>query len=423
MKTLFVNAHIVNEGHVTDGELMIDGDTIADKGTADRVIDLKGAYLIPGVIDDHVHMREPGLTQKATMASETRAAAAGGVTSVMDMPNVVPPTTSLEAWEAKRAIGRRECRVNYAFFFGATNDNAGVLPSLPTEHLPGIKVFMGSSTGGMLVDDAEALRRVFANAPRLVMAHCEDTSIINRNAERYGDSRDISMHQLIRSREACLESSRLAVKIAEETGARLHIAHVTTAEELALAGSRVTLEACVAHLLYCDNDYSRLGTRIKCNPAIKTERDREALREALTDGRITLVATDHAPHLIRDKEGGCLTAASGMPMVQFSLISMLRILPVERVVQLMCHAPATLFGIENRGYLRAGYKADLAVVRSVSPWTIGSDDIVSQCGWSPLEGSVQTWRVEQTWVNGEQVFADGRIRDDVRGQELTFTKC
>lgn len=424
MKTLFTNARIVNEGSVTCGSMLIEDDTIIDinptNTEADRVIDLDNAYLMPGVIDDHVHMREPGLTQKATMATETRAAAAGGVTSVMDMPNVVPQTTSIEAWNAKRALGAQECRVNYAFFFGATNDNADVLPTLPTGHLPGIKVFMGSSTGGMLVDDAAALRRVFANSPRLVMTHCEDTAIINSNAGRYGDSRDISVHPLIRSREACIESSRLAAGIARETGAQLHIAHVTTAEELELAGGKVTLEACVPHLLFCDEDYARLGTRIKCNPAIKTRADRDALRKALADGRVTLVATDHAPHLPKDKEGGCLTAASGMPMMQFSLISMLQLLPPEQVARLMCHAPASLFGIERRGFLRPGYKADLAIARPVSPWTLTHSDVVSKCGWSPLEGSTQTWRVEQTWVNGKPVFRNGMIDDNVRGEELCF---
>lgn len=397
------------------------------------------SLLLPGIIDEHVHSREPGLTQKGDLSSETHAAAAGGVTTVMDMPNVVPQTTTLEALSERQALGAAHSFVNYSFYFGATNTNAALLMQLDPTTVPAVKLFMGSSTGGMLVDRGEALRAVFESSPLPIMAHCEDSEIISRNMRDaqacYGDDPDVIHHAEIRSREACIASSQLAVQLAKETGARLHIAHITTQEELELpsimggGGGRpsVTLEACVPHLFFTDEDYKTLGTRIKCNPAVKTREDREALRRGLMDGRITTVATDHAPHLLTDKVGGCKRAASGMPMVQFSLPVMLElveegVLTIERMVELMCHNPARLFDIENRGFIREGMKADLVLVCR-RPWTLTTDKVVSRCGWSPLEGRTFPWQVEQTYCNGRQIYNKGVFAEgNKHAHQLTFKR-
>ena len=434
------NATLVNEGDEFQGSVLI-GDGRIDSVKRDGLIvapralevDATGMWLMPGVIDDHVHMRDPGLTHKATMDSETAAAAAGGVTSVMDMPNVLPPTTTLELLEERRRLGALNCHVNYAYYLGATRDNADEICRLDPTLVPGVKVFMGSSTGDMLVDDEEALRRIFADSPVMVMAHCEDAARIDqRMAEavaRYGDDPDVSLHPIIRDAEACYQSTVRAIGLACETGARLHVAHVSTELELSLfegACPRISAEACVAHLLYCDADYARLGTRIKCNPAVKSVRDRDALRRALNDGRITLVATDHAPHLLTEKQGGCRRAASGMPMVQFSLPAMLGladegVLSRPKVVELMCHAPARLFGIRNRGFLRPGYWADL-VLLSRKPHVVAREDVLSLCGWSPLEGTTLGWTVERTWVNGELAWDGREVDRRVLGQPLVFDR-
>lgn len=435
MKTLIHNALIVNERHSFFGALLIDGEQIVsvyladDKlPMADTIVDAKGAYLLPGVIDSHVHFREPGLTRKGDTASESRAALAGGVTSVMDMPNVSPQTTTNALWEERMEIGRREMRVNYAYYLGATNDNLVEIQNVNRNHVPAIKLFMGSSTGGMLVEKEEALRSIFRHSPLPIMAHCEDTACIVQRMkeaqEQYGDDPNVSYHPWIRSREACLLSSKSAVKLAQEEGAKLHIAHLSTSEELELVGDNVTAEACVGHLFFSDNDYEQLGTRIKVNPSIKTMQDRQALRQALSDGRITTIATDHAPHLIEEKEGGARKAASGMPMVQFSLPCMLEmvqegVLSIERMVELMCHAPATLFNISNRGFIRPGYQADLVLVAPES-WTLTKTGILSKCGWSPLEGHTFQHRVLQTYINGHLAYNHGQIDDDVRGQALLF---
>ncbi len=451
MKTLIKNATLVSEGRTWQGALLIDGGHIeallapaeadALEAQAHRVVDAEGCYLLPGVIDTHVHFREPGLTHKADIATESRAAAAGGVTSVMDMPNVVPQTTDLDTLEARFLLGAEHCRVNYSYYFGVTNSNADLLPRLDTRRVCGVKLFMGSSTGNMLVDRREALRRVFAESPLPIVAHCEDSARISEQTVHfkalYGDDPAVEFHPQIRDAEACYRSSALAVELAEEAGARLHIAHVTTARELELFSpsplcgtdgtvtKRITAEVCVPHLLYSDADYARLGTRIKCNPAVKTATDRDALRRALTDGRLDTLGTDHAPHLLSEKLGGALKAVSGMPMVQFSLPAMLGlvdegVLPIERLVELMCHAPARLFGIEGRGFLRPGYQADLVLVRPACPHTVQTADVLSKCGWSPLEGEVLSWRVEQTYCNGHLVYDHGRIDDDYRGEALTF---
>lgn len=443
MKILVNNATIVNEGKALRGSIVIDGDCISDifegnntpRGQFDATVDATGCFVLPGVIDDHVHFREPGLTAKADIRSESRAAAYGGVTTYFDMPNTVPQTTTPLALEVKRAIAARDSRVNYSFFYGATNTNADTFSQLDIHRIPGIKLFMGSSTGNMFVDRAEALDKVFATAPVPVMAHCEDTAIINDNMRRakelYGDDPDVIHHPEIRSEEACYRSTELAVRLARKHNARLHVAHVTTARELSLfepwtdAMPSITAEAVIAHLMFCDKDYARLGTLIKCNPAVKSEADREALRRALTDGRIAVVGTDHAPHLPVDKQGGCAKAASGMPMLQFSLVAMLElvdrgVLTVERVAELMCHRPAQLFDVRQRGFIRKGYKADLAIVRPNTPWTVTEDCIQSKCGWSPMTGHTFNWRVEHTFCNGRHILDNGRFDASCRGEEVLF---
>lgn len=437
MTTLIHNAILVNEGQSMRGALLIDGEQIAailPSGAtlprADRIIDAQGALLLPGVIDDHVHLREPGLTHKADTASESRAAVAGGVTSLMDMPNVMPQTTTNALWEERMAIGARECRTNYAYFLGATNDNIDEIRAVDRRHVPAIKLFMGSSTGNMLVDDEAALRQIFSQSPLPIMAHCEDTGRINQRMkqaqEQWGEDPAVEAHAWIRDAEACYQSAALAARLAHETGARLHIAHLSTERELGLVGDNVTAEACVGHLIFCDEDYATLGTRIKVNPSIKSSADRKALRQALNDGRITLVATDHAPHLLSDKQGGARKAASGMPMVQFSLVCMLNlvdegIISIERLVELMCHAPATLYNIEKRGFLRPGYQADIALVENC-PWTLHQEDVLSKCGWSPLEGYHFSHRVAMTFVNGQLAYDHGTLHDEIRGQSLIFNR-
>ncbi len=453
MRTRIQNATIVNEGKRFAGTVMLEDDKIlsivpsSDSAhvfpSADWVVEAEELFLFPGVIDDHVHFREPGLTRKADIATESRAAAAGGVTSYMDMPNVVPQTTTLEALDDKFRLAAEKSLVNYSFFFGATATNTDALERVDPRKVCGVKLFMGSTTGDMLVDREDALRTIFSRSPLLVMAHCENPSVMSANLQsfrkRYGDDPDVRYHSAIRSEEACFRSTEQAVGLARETGARLHVAHVSTARELSLfsrvplsdetAGrmKSVTAEACVAHLLFTDDDYDRLGTRIKCNPAVKGEADRAALRQALTDGRIDVVGSDHAPHLPSEKEGGCVKAASGMPMVQFSLVSMLRlsdegVLPVERVAELMCHAPARLFRVRNRGFIREGMQADLVLLRPSRPWTLRKADILSRCGWSPLEGETFGWAVEQTYCNGHLVYDHGHVNTDTRGRQLTFDR-
>ena len=429
VRILIENGRIVNAGRTFEGSIVVEGDRISEiiegkgqpRGNFDRTIDATGAFVLPGIIDTHVHFREPGLTEKADIASESRAAAYGGVTSYIDMPNTVPQTTTTEALEEKFRLAREKSHVNYSFFFGATNDNSSDFHRLDRRRVAGIKLFMGSSTGNMLVDGEKSLEKVFQTAAGLgfpVVAHCEDTTIINRNMEvfksMHGDDPDVRFHPLIRSEEACLKSSSLAVSLARKTGARLHIAHLSTARELDLLGDGVTGEACVAHLLFTQDDF-----------AVKTAADRAALRAALADGRIATVATDHAPHLLAQKQGGCVRAASGMPMIQFSLPVMLGladegVLGVERVVELMCHHPAHLFGMVGRGFLQAGFKADIAIVRRVEPWTVTRDIIQSKCGWSPLEGDRLHWRVETTICNGRVILDHGDFDATVRGEEIQF---
>lgn len=443
MRTLIKNGTIVNEGRSFLGDLVVDGEQIeeiyegkAPRGIYDQVIDASGCFVLPGVIDDHVHFREPGLTRKADIESESRAAAFGGVTSYFEMPNTNPQTTTLEALEDKFALGAQKSHVNYSFFFGATNDNVDLFDRLDVHRIPGIKLFMGSSTGNMLVDKYESLQQIFVKAKKMglpVMTHCEDTDIINRNMaayqEKYGEDPDVKFHPEIRSVEACYESSSLAVKLAKESGAHLHIAHVTTARELEFFGKdeNITGEAVIAHLYFSDEDYADKQAFIKCNPAIKTVNDRKALREALADGRISVVGTDHAPHEWKDKQGGCAKAASGMPMVQFSLVSMLElvdkgVLSIERMVEVMSHCPAKLFHVDKRGFLRPGYQADIVIVRPHTAWTVQKEIIQSKCGWSPMEGHEYQWQVEQTICNGHLIYNKGEFDEAYRGEELTFRK-
>jgi dihydroorotase len=445
MKTIIRNATIVNEGRQFVGSVVIEGEYIqqvieGDDSTQayDLEIDATGLYLFPGVIDDHVHFREPGMTYKADIGSESRAAAAGGVTSYMEMPNTNPPTTTLDLLEEKFQIAAQDSRVNYSFYFGATNDNVDTLPILDRTRVPGVKVFMGSSTGNMLVDRQESLYRIFATSPLLLMAHCESTNVIEANIrafkKRYKGQNDfpVRYHSRIRSVEACYESSSLAVQMAKETGARLHIAHVSTAKELELfekkpiEEKKITAEAVIAHLMFSTEDYDTLGTRIKCNPAVKTPEDRAALREALTNGLIDVVATDHAPHLENEKLGGALKAASGMPMIQFSLVSMLElsemeVLPIERIPDLMSHNPAKLFHIEKRGFIRSGYYADLTLVDPDANWQVREGRYYTKCGWTPMDERFFKWRVRRTIINGITVFSDGVVVDGVRGKELRFS--
>ena len=440
MKTLIYGATIVNEGRSFKGCLTLEYDLIASvtegeavpEGHFDLRLNAEGCVVMPGVIDDHVHFREPGLTAKADIESESRAAAYGGVTTFFEMPNTLPQTTTLDALNQKLELAQVKSHVNYSFFFGATNQNAHLFERLDPKRVPGIKLFMGASTGNMLVDRLETLENIFKNAPLPIMTHCEDTQLVNQNmaeAKRlYGDDPAVEHHPAIRSAEACYHSSALAVELATKYGAQLHVAHLTTARELSLFGHnpRITAEAVIAHLWFSDADYRTRGTQIKCNPAVKTSADRDALRAALTDGRISVVATDHAPHLVSDKIGGCAKAASGMPMVQFSLPAMLElcekgVLTIERVVELMCHAPARLFAVSKRGFIKPGYKADLTIVRRGEPWTVTKDCVQSKCQWSPMEGEKFRWRVVQTICNGHLLLdKDGTFDAQYRGEEVAF---
>ncbi len=441
--TLITNARMVNEGQITEGDLLIRDGRIEriernlGWAAAAKVIDATGHLLLPGMIDDQVHFREPGLTHKADLHSESRAAVAGGITSYMDMPNTQPQTVTLEALEAKHRVAAEHSLANHSFYLGATNDNLEVIRSLDPCRACGIKVFMGASTGNMLVDDPAVLERLFRDAPTLVAAHCEDSSVIRRNEEifrkRYGEDVPMHLHPQIRSEDACFRSSSLAVDLARIHGTRLHVLHLTTARELELfeRGSapdkRITAEACVHHLYFDERDYETKGTLIKCNPAIKTRADRDALRAALVDGRIDLIGTDHAPHTAEEKAETYFQAPAGLPLVQHALPMALelyhaRLLPLDLLVEKVSHAPARLFDVAERGFLREGYWADLVLVDLHADYEVLREDVLYKCGWSPLEGRWLHSRVLTTFVNGQKVYDRGQIDETVRGRRLEFDR-
>lgn len=444
--TLIKDATVINEGQVQKASVLIEDEIIAGVYTpnesnipeADNFIDAAGRWLMPGAIDDHVHFRDPGLTHKADMGTESRAAAAGGVTTIFDMPNCIPQTITQKDLDDKFERAAECCLVNHSFYLGATHDNIETVEALDPTRICGVKLFMGSSTGGMLLDDKDSLKTLFRAAKVPVAVHCEETDIINANMEHYvqqcGGEPPVEFHPLIRSEEACYASTSKALDAAAGTHVHLHILHITTARELSLFGNgslkekQFTAEACPAHLWFTDADYATKGAFIKCNPAIKTAADRDALRKALTNGIIDVVGTDHAPHLFLEKQGGCKTAASGMPVLPYSLPIMLElmdqgVLSLTDVVRLMCHNPAQLFGIKERGYIRQGYKADLTLLsHSDEGWTAGPLNNPTKCKWSPFEGQQFHWKVDTTWVNGHAVYNDGEFDTTQYGQQVLFDR-
>lgn len=452
-KTLIKNALIVNEGRSFEGSVLIDDLYIAgvyegnvfDDGCGNRtggipdrdlkIIDASGKWLLPGAIDDQVHFREPGLTHKGDIMSESRAAVAGGVTTYMDMPNTNPQTVTLEDLEWKFQRAAEVSAANYSFFFGGTNRNADLISKLDRRRVPGIKLFLGSSTGNMLVDKEETLRRFFGETDLLIAVHAEKEDIIQRNrayyVSKYGENPDISFHSKIRSEEACYASSSEAVGLAKKFGTRLHIFHLSTAKELSLLDKgapnerRITGEVCVHHLWFCDDDYETFGNRIKWNPSIKTASDREALRKAVNDDTLAVIATDHAPHLLSEKEGSCLTAASGGPLVQHSLLALLDmaadgIFSREKIVEKTAHHPAELYKIDRRGYIRTGYYADLVLIDPQKPITVTKDNILYKCNWSPFEGYTFQHSVWKTFVNGVEIYSEGQVSENITGREIVY---
>jgi dihydroorotase len=442
---LIKNATIFNDNERFIGSVLLDGERISRiiRGeelptdlSCDEVIEADGMWLMPGVIDDQVHFREPGLTHKADIFTESQAAVAGGVTSFMDMPNTIPQTTTIEALEEKYKIGAEKSLANYSFYMGATNDNLDELLKVNPVEVCGVKVFMGSSTGNMLVDNIKTLTGIFAEVPMLIATHCEDENLIQANKAkyiaRYGEDLPIHYHPYIRDAEACYRSSSFAVELATKYKARLHVLHVSTARELDLFSNqlplkekRITAEACVHHLWFSDQDYDTYGNRIKWNPAVKTEQDRLALIDGINKDLLDVVATDHAPHLLNEKEGSCLKAASGGPLVQFSLLAMLALakkgyFTEEQVVRKMCHAPADLFRIKQRGYIREGFYADLVLVNPKQSFEVKPDVILSKCAWSPFEGHTFNHSIAKTWVNGSLVYNQGVVNTRIRGKRLIF---
>ncbi len=442
--TLIVNANIVNEGKVFEGDVLIRGRFIDVVGKdlssrhADTVIDAAGMYLLPGAIDDQVHFREPGLTHKATIATEARAAVAGGVTSFMEMPNTVPPVFTVTLLEDKYRIASRDSLANYSFFMGASNDNFGEVMQVDVSQVCGLKIFMGSSTGNLLVDDEETLARFFSEFPSLIATHCEDEHTILTNAakyrEQYGEDVPVRYHPLIRSEEACYKSSSFAVGLARRHNTRLHVLHISTAKEISLFDNaiplekkRITAEACVHHLSFNDSDYERLGMLIKWNPAIKTKADQEAIFRAVLDDRIDVIATDHAPHTVSEKDNTYFKAPSGGPLVQHSVVAMLDFfhagkISLQQIVQKMSHNPATLFQISKRGFIREGYYADLVLVDLNRPWIVDRGNILSKCGWSPFQGREFRSTVTHTFVSGHLAYANGAFDESMKGQRLTFDR-
>lgn len=444
MSSLLIrNARLINEGTIRETSVFCKDGFIEQIGSglsqsADTVIDAKGAYLLPGVIDDQVHFREPGLTHKATIRSEARAAVAGGVTSFMEMPNTVPNVLTQELLAQKYAIAARTSLANYSFFMGGSNDNIDEVLKTDPEAVCGIKIFMGSSTGNMLVDNEKVLEEVFRQSPMLIATHCEDEATIRANTARYreiyGDAATAAIHPLVRNEEACLKSSSMAVELARKHNTRLHILHISTADELALFDNtvplkekRITAEVCVHHLWFDADDYERLGNLIKCNPAIKAPHHKPQLWQALLDNRLDIIATDHAPHTWDEKQQAYWQAPSGLPLVQHPLLLMLEAagqgkISLEKVVEKMCHAPADCFQIDRRGYVREGYWADLVLVDPAQKTVVAKDTIQYQCGWSPLEGTAFGAAVTHTIVSGHVAYANGRFNETTLGKRLRFAR-
>lgn len=439
---LILNANIVNENKVFQGDVLIKGERIAKIGTglqaerADNVIDAKGKYLLPGVIDDQVHFREPGLTHKATIFTESRAAVAGGVTSFMEMPNTIPPTFTHALLENKYQIASRNSLANYSFYLGASHDNLEEILKTDATKICGLKIFMGSSTGNLLVDDPGVLENIFSKVPFLIAAHCEHEPTIRKNTEefreKYGEDLPIEYHALIRNEEACYRSSSFAVDLAKKHGTRFHVLHISTAKETLLFDDKtplekkkVTAEACVHHLWFNNEDYKRLGTKIKWNPAIKTPLDQKAIMIALLADHIDVIATDHAPHTLEEKDNTYFKAPSGGPLIQHSLPAMLEFyhrgeIALEKIVQKMCHNPAILFRIRERGFIREGYFADLVLVDLNSTWEVKKENILSKCGWSPFEGDRFKSKVSHTIVSGHLAYENGALHENQPGKRLLF---
>ena len=446
MNTVLIkNCQIVNEGKIIEGDVLIENGLIIDidssissKSADTKIIDAEGKFLIPGVIDDQVHFREPGLTHKADIASESRAAVAGGITSFIEMPNTSPQATSQKLLEDKFKIAAKTSYANYSFMFGGTNDNLEELLKTDPQNVAGIKLFLGSSTGNMLVDDEAVLEKIFSSTKLLISVHCEDEDTIRQNLaehiEEFGDDIPIERHPVIRNEKACYLSSSKAVALAKKTGARLHVFHLSTAKEtelftnkIPLEEKKITAEVCVHHLWFDEGDYKEKGTFIKWNPAIKSAKDREGLWDALLNDKIDVIATDHAPHTIEEKKQVYTKAPSGGPLVQHALPAMLKMyrkekISIEKIVEKMCHNPAILFQIEKRGFIRKGYYADLVLVDIATPWTVNSDNILYKCGWSPFEGTTFFSKITHTFVNGNLIYENGKFSDTIKGMRLKFNR-
>lgn len=442
---LIKNAQIVNEGSIKEGDVLIDGEFITDidisissKSADTKVIDAEGKFLLPGVIDDQVHFREPGLTHKATIETESKAAVAGGITSFIEMPNTKPQATTQELLEQKFDIASKSSYANYSFMIGGTNDNLEELLKTNPTNVAGIKLFLGSSTGNMLVDNEEVLEKIFSSTKMLIAVHCEDENTIKNNLEsylkEYGDDIPIELHPKIRSEQACYLSSSKAIKLAKKTGARLHVFHISTAKETQLFTNRtpvdkkqITAEVCVHHLLFDESDYKSKGSYIKWNPAIKTAKDKEGLWKALLNDRIDVIATDHAPHTKEEKKQVYTKSPSGAPLVQHALPAMLKahrqdIISIEKIVEKMCHNPAKIFRIEKRGFIKKGYYADLVLIDIASPWTVNADNILYKCGWSPFEGTTFYSKITHTFVNGNLAYEFGKFSNTINGKRLLFNR-
>ncbi len=446
MKTILIkNAQIVNEGKIIKGDVMIEGDRIAEVGGSisaksgdTKIIDADGCYLLPGMIDDQVHFREPGLTHKATIETESKAAVAGGITSFIEMPNTVPQATTIDLLEDKFSRAAETSWANYSFMFGGTNDNLEEILKVDKTKVAGLKLFLGSSTGNMLVDDPKVLEEIFSKTDLLISAHCEDEATIKSNLEKYhseyGDDIPVSYHPVIRSEEACYISSSRAIALAKKTGARLHVFHLSTEKETHLfskkknlAEKKITAEVCIHHLWFTDEDYAEKGTKIKWNPAVKTQKDKDGLWKALLNDRIDVIATDHAPHTLEEKNNVYTKAPSGGPLVQHALVALLEmhhrdVISLEKIVEKTAHNPAILFQIKDRGYIRKGYKADLVLVDLNAPWTVNSENILYKCGWSPFEGTSFKSRVTHTLVNGVVAYEHLKFPNRSRGERLNFNR-